>query len=115
MNNEPTEADGQTETDKLKFDNRAPDDKEWSAHIELLNEWTEQTNILRGIIQYARSGPFYPADMHVDLIKQIISWETEQVLNKLEDYIGAHEADTSSGERIAAELKKLIKENKNVH
>lgn len=62
----------QLEDTKVIFINTATDDKEWSAHIRLLNKWTEPDRYLRQIIQYARSGAFYPADMHVDLIKQII-------------------------------------------
>lgn len=57
---------------ELKFINKAPEDNEWSAHIRLLNEYTSPGRYLRTIIQYARSGPFYPADMHTDLIEQYI-------------------------------------------
>lgn len=60
-----------TISEKMVFKNNGDaGDKEWAAHINLLNEWTDRSRILRQIIQYARSGPFYPADMHVDLIKQ---------------------------------------------
>jgi hypothetical protein len=55
---------------KLVFKNRMPEDKEWSAHINLLNNYTPQDLVLRHIVHYARSGPHYPADMHVDLIIQ---------------------------------------------
>ena len=55
---------------KVTFTNEAPEDKEWSAHIDILNEWQNPERTLRDIIQYARSGPFYPADMHVRLIEQ---------------------------------------------
>ncbi|MGJ5804326.1 hypothetical protein ACSCB1_35250 [Streptomyces europaeiscabiei] len=55
---------------EVAFTNEAPDDKEWSAHIKMLNEWQNPKRTLRDIIQYARSGPFYPADMHVKLIEQ---------------------------------------------
>lgn len=54
----------------FKFINRAPEDTEWSAYIHLLNEWTSPESKLRHIIQYARGGRFFPADMHVDLIEQ---------------------------------------------
>lgn len=50
------------------------EDKEWAAHIRLLNDYPADMQ-LRNIIQYARSGPFYPADMHVDLIEQFIQAE----------------------------------------
>ena len=56
----------------FKFVNKEPKDPEWSAHIKGLNEYCERDNIVRQIIQYARSGPFYPADMHVDLIDQLL-------------------------------------------
>lgn len=55
---------------RVTFENKAPDDAEWTAHIKLLNEWTAPDRYLREIVQYARSGKFYPADMHVDLILQ---------------------------------------------
>lgn len=58
---------------KVIFNNTAPEDKEWTAHINLLNNWTEPDRYLRHIIQYARLGKHYPADMHVDLIKQVIN------------------------------------------
>ena len=57
---------------EVKFTNQAPDDKEWTAQINLLNDWTEPDRYLRSIVQYARSGPHYPADMHVDLIEQVL-------------------------------------------
>lgn len=63
--------DGEVAT--IAFTNEAPDDKEWTAHINILNEWQNPERVLRDIIQYARSGPFYPADMHVKLIEQ---WHT---------------------------------------
>lgn len=49
------------------------DDKEWEAHVDLLfGDWgsPDLTLTLRHIVQYARSGPFFPADMHVELIKR---------------------------------------------
>lgn len=60
----------------VQFVNHALEDKEWSAHIHLLNTWTTPDRLLRAIIQYARSGPFYPAAMHVDLIQQ---WHTSTI------------------------------------
>lgn len=57
----------------IVFINREPKDKEWSAHVNLLNKYTTPDRYLRHIIQYARSGPHYPADMHVDLIEQLIA------------------------------------------
>lgn len=51
------------------------EDREWEAHLELLKEYTPQDldTQLRMIVQYARSGPFYPAGMHVQLIKSLIT------------------------------------------
>lgn len=57
---------------EIRFTNQAPEDKEWTAHIHSLNNWTEPDRYLRQIIQYARSGPHYPADMHVNLIEQVM-------------------------------------------
>jgi hypothetical protein len=64
---------GKQEVSKVVFTNEAPEDKEWTAHINILNEWTNPSRYLREIIQYARSGPFYPADMHVNLIRQVMA------------------------------------------
>lgn len=71
-------SDSQPTPDKLTelrvvFTNENPDDDEWSAHIRMLNQWTEPDRYLREIIQYARSGPHYPADMHVALIGQVMA------------------------------------------
>lgn len=66
------------------FTNVAPENKEWSAHVHLLNEWTTPDRYLRSIIQAARSGQHFPADMHVNLIEQVIAHRVEQVLNRLE-------------------------------
>lgn len=63
----------ETELPKVQFNNVAPEDTEWTAHIEMLNNYTEPDRYLRHIIQYARSGPFYPTNMHVDLIRQIMA------------------------------------------
>ena len=52
------------------FTNKAPHDEEWTAFINLLNKWTPEDRQLRHIIQYARSGPFHPSDMFVDLIQE---------------------------------------------
>lgn len=52
------------------FTNSAPDDEEWSAFIGLLNLWSPEDRQLRHIVQYARSGKHYPADMFVDLIRE---------------------------------------------
>lgn len=59
-----------TQSDSPVFTNLFPEDKEWTAHVKLLNEWTEPDRYLRQIIQYARSGKFYPTNMHVELIEQ---------------------------------------------
>ena len=72
----PTEQDKEL---RVIFTNEAPEDKEWSAHIHLLNEWTTTDRYLREIVQYARSGPFYPADMHVSLIEQLITADRKRV------------------------------------
>lgn len=74
-----------TEIRKVEFVNTAPEDKEWTAHVKILNEWTTPDRYLREIIQYARSGKFYPADMHVNLIEQVITsqkkaWEVEAMI-----------------------------------
>lgn len=58
--------------EEVTFNNVAPEDKEWTAYVKLLNEWTTPDRYLRSIIQYARSGKHFPADMHVDLIGQVI-------------------------------------------
>lgn len=60
----------------MTFKNSAPEEPEWSSHIRLLNEWQNPERLLRDIVQYARSGPFYPADMHVDLIEQVFANRT---------------------------------------
>lgn len=62
---------------KIKFNNVAPEDEEWTAHIKILNGYTDPDRYLRHILQYARSGAFYPADMHVDLIKQVMQAERQ--------------------------------------
>lgn len=80
------------------------EDKEWAAHIRLLNDYPADMQ-LRNIIQYARSGPFYPADMHVDLIEQFIQAECNRArkvtgetsdgyhtFNELYDYRRAYNA-----------------------
>lgn len=54
----------------MKFKNIAPEDKEWTAHIAILNDWTPDVRMLRHIIAYIRSGPHYPKHMHQDLINQ---------------------------------------------
>lgn len=56
----------------MKFINDYPDDVEWSDFIALLNEWSPEDRQLRHIVQFVRSGQFYPADMYVDLIRQYI-------------------------------------------
>lgn len=72
------EADRQGE-EIVKFTNVMPDDPEWTAHIKIMNDWQNPDRILRDIIQYARSGKFYPADMHVDLIEQYIRRRDERL------------------------------------
>lgn len=63
---------------KFYFINREPSNKEWSSHVQLLNKYTNPDQRLRHIIQYARSGPHHPADMHADLIEQIINSHIDQ-------------------------------------
>lgn len=62
--------------------------KEWEAHVELLfGHWKPDSNTvnqqLRQIIQYAQSGPFYPADMHVQLIKEVMAADRTRLLKEL--------------------------------
>ena len=46
-------------------------DEEWKAHRATVFEYTDDLDQqLRQIIQYAQSGKFYPAHMHVELIKE---------------------------------------------
>lgn len=52
------------------FENKCPEDKEWSAHIRLLNNSTPPEFVLRHIIIYINAGPHYPKHMHQDLIEQ---------------------------------------------
>lgn len=70
----------QREELRVVFENTAPNDEEWSAHINILNKYTSPDRYLREIIQYARSGEFYPADMHVDLIRQINEQHTQRLV-----------------------------------
>lgn len=77
MPNQPMTPEGL----RVVFNNVEPEDKEWSAHVKILNEWQNPERMLRDIIQYARSGPFYPADMHVDLIEQYIAQHDQQRLD----------------------------------
>lgn len=76
----------------IKFKNVAPESEEWSAHIDILNNWTTPDRYLRDIIQYARSGAFFPADMHVDLIRQVIEAETDAKAQKtaIEELMWCH-------------------------
>lgn len=79
----------------VKFINVAPDDEDWTAHISILNNWQNPERLLRDILQYARSGPFHPADMHVNLIEQVFGSRISEVLTKLRneaDNIWNHEA-----------------------
>lgn len=112
----PPKRDGEL---RATFTNPAPEDEEWTAHIKILNEWTDPDRYLREIIQYARSGPFYPADMHVDLIRQVIEQEcsareraAEQrgrlhILERIEDTDGGlfaldpHYGKPDDGERLS--------------
>jgi hypothetical protein len=54
----------------IEFVNKAPTDKEWTAHIHILNEFTPADYQLRHIVGYIQAGPHYPKDMHQDLIEQ---------------------------------------------
>ena len=96
-----------TELDKktIQFVNIAPEDKEWTAHIELLNEWTEPDRYLREIIQYARSGKFYPADMHVNLIKQLINSIALEVIGEDEPISYGHGQIGNTSEEDRNELR----------
>ena len=83
----PKSLDTTTTIDKEQtvFTNLAPEDKEWTAHVNLLNKWTPQESVLRHIIQYARSGKHYPTDMHVDLILQ---WHQDKARSYVLEVIG---------------------------
>ncbi|BAS17580.1 hypothetical protein AHiyo8_58830 [Arthrobacter sp. Hiyo8] len=88
--------------EEFTFTNSAPDDKEWTAGIELLNKWTTPDRYLRHIIQYARSGKHYPTDMHVDLIEQIINQRlkaSEKTMADIE-YKSAINDLTTNGEYV---------------
>lgn len=52
------------------FVNEAPEDKNWTAHINILNNYTDKSVLLRMIIAAIQSGPHYPKHMHQDLIEQ---------------------------------------------
>ena len=54
----------------VQFVNNFPGDKEWDAHIYLLNEATPADYQLRHIVGYIQAGPHYPKHMHQDLIEQ---------------------------------------------
>lgn len=77
-----------TDSEQLRvvFANHAPEDEEWSAHIKMLNEWQNPERLLRDLIQYARSGPFYPADMHVNLIEQYLVQRDQQRLSAVDRF-----------------------------
>lgn len=83
--------------DGMECTNQAPEDEEWTAHIKLLNEYTDPDRYLRQIIQYARSGPFYPADMHVDLIKQVFAPQPKPPVADFKSYF---EANLLDGDKI---------------
>jgi len=79
--------------EKLLIINRCPEDSEWTAHIKLLNEYTDPDYCLGAIIRYARSGNFYPTNMHVDLIQQILTASNRELLERVEqEVIGKNEA-----------------------
>lgn len=75
-------------TTPVQFENKAPENNEWSAHIRLLNEWTAPELQLRHIVGYIRSGAHFPKDMHVDLI--------EQYVEANEEYLVGHDEPVSS-------------------
>jgi len=86
---------------KTQFNNIAPEDKEWSAHIDLLNNYTTNDMKLRHIIQYARSGPHFPADMHVDLIEQLIAKERlETKISVLKHIYTKIDGETTNSEYV---------------
>lgn len=56
--------------------------KEWDAGRELiLGKWKPDTKYkqLRMAIQAARSGEFFPANMHVDLILEILEIDPDSI------------------------------------
>lgn len=80
-------------SEPFQFTNTAPENKEWSAHIELLNRWTPAELQLRHIVACIRSGAHFPKDMHVDLIQQHERAHANEV-------IGDDEALTFKGQPI---------------
>ena len=68
----------------VTFVNHFPDDKEWTAHINLLNDWTEADRQLRHILIYNNAGPHYPTHFHQNLVEQ---WATFQQRYLIENVI----------------------------
>lgn len=68
----------------FQFKNNYPDDEEWTAVIELLNEWTPADTQLRHIVQFIRSAEFRPAHFYVELLEQYITASNQQLLRELE-------------------------------
>lgn len=76
----------------VKFVNHFPDDKEWSAHIYMLNEWTQADSQLRHIVVYIQAGPHYPKHFHQNLIEQ---WSTFQQRYLIENMIPVRKFKTT--------------------
>lgn len=94
-----------TEQGNVTFTNSAPDDKEWTAHIELLNEWVTPDRYLRDIVGYIRSGKHYPKDMHVDLIMQWHEAEATRREQALLDELLQHIARNTNDDNTVYWLK----------
>lgn len=89
--------EGKQEPIKVNFINKGlEEDAEWTAHINILNDWPNPDRYLRDIIQYARSGPFYPADMHVDLIEQVFATQKQTIVSNIVEKLPEQE-DTDGG------------------
>lgn len=79
------------EVKTIEFINKYPDDKEWSAHINILNKWTPADMLLRHIVGYVRSGPHYPKHFHQDLIEQYYESIMQDYAKSIIDTIAANE------------------------
>ena len=64
------------------FKNNYPEDEEWTAYINNMNEWTPPELQLRYMIGYIQSGPHYPKHVHQELIDQFIEHQRESEWNR---------------------------------
>lgn len=86
------------------FKNMAPDDEEWTAHVNLLSNYTPADTQLRHIIGYIQAGPHYPKHMHQDLIEQFYAARETRQKEKWEKE-KAGTIDTLTKVRSAIDLK----------